>query len=219
MRFLKNKIRLAQEHNLKTEFAKTEVQQALSPSATEATTEVTELESPTLNMSPQPEEKLNIESEDQNNKSKAQRKRGKRDPTDAKMTSPTKNIILNYAKAIASFATSTLALPYLHYHITNGYLNYKEFVEFVSTEKANIGGIKSFKNLLIVKDTDTPQIILYKEIFRMLSLIFVRDFSVNWITYGRVTHKEIYLKYRLQILQKLQNPEEFIYFIRNQAQK
>jgi len=212
MRFLKNKIRLAQELSLKNQFAKDQVQQALSPS-TEAATEVTELESPTLNMSPQ------AVSEDQSTKAKTQRKRCKKDPTDTKMTSPTKNIILNYAKAIASFATSTLALPYMHYHVTNGYLNYKEFVEFVSTEKANIGGIKSFKNLLIVKDTDTPQIVLYKEMFRMLSLIFVRDFSVNWITYGRVTHKEIYLKYRLQILQKLQNPEDFIYFIRNQASK
>lgn len=218
MRFLKNKIRLAQELSNKNELAKTELQQVLSPSTTEAT-EVTEAESPTLNMSPQTEEKLSVDSEDKNAKSKSQRKRGKRDPADTKMTSPTKNIILNYAKAIASFATSTLALPYLHYHVTNGYLNYKEFVEFVSVEKANIGGIKSFKNLLIVKETDTQQIVLFKEMFRMLSLIFVRDFSVNWITYGRVTHKEIYLKYRLQILQKLQNPEDFIYFIRNQAQK
>jgi len=207
MRFLKNKIqlaRIARELTLKKEqHAKEQLQSVSSPS-TQASL-----------LSPQSEQSISVQSP----KQKISRKRCPKDSPDAKVPNPTKNIILNFSKAIGSFAISTLALPYLRPYIVNGQLNHQEFIDFVTIGKANIGGIKSFKTLLIATETDSAQVKLYKELFKMLSIIFVRDFSTNWIACGRVTNKDVYLKYRAQLLQKLQNPEDFIYFIRKQVRK
>jgi len=217
MRFLKNKIRLAQEYALKKQQQQQELKvkqqqlelESISSPSTEAATPMTLL-------SPQSQYQ---EESPLNNNTILQSKRGKRDTSNSKAPSPTKNIVLNYARAIANFAISKLALPFLNSYIVNGQINHQGFVEFVTSGKANIGGIKSFKTLLVTKETDSAQVSLYKEIFRMLSITFVRDFSMNWIACGRVTNKDVYLKYRVHILQKLENPEDFIYFIRNQVPK
>jgi len=196
MRFLKNKIRLAQEFELRQK----QLQSASSTSTQSRNDDP-------MSSSPHSEQKA------------SKKRRCKRDPSEASSSNPTKNIIINYAKAISSFALSVLALPYLNRYKENQLFNYQGFVDFITLGKANIGGIKSFKALLVSIETDSPQVTLFKEIFKVLSITFVKEFSLKWIASGRVSNKEVYRKYRNQLLRKLENPQDFIYFLRNQVKK
>ena len=131
---------------------------------------------------------------------------------------PTKNIIINYGKAISSFALSHLAVPYLKTYLENEGVLMKGFIDFVGEAKEEIGGIQSFRNLLLIKPADSTLMIKYKKIFKLISEVFIKYFSVNWIMNGKVTHKLVYLKYRFKVLRRIQNPESFTY-IRKRTEK
>ena len=131
---------------------------------------------------------------------------------------PTKNIIINYGKAISSFALSRLAVPYLKTHLENEGVSMKGFIDFVGEAKEEIGGIQSFRNLLLIKPEDSTLMIKYKKIFKLISEVFIKYFSVNWIMNGKVIHKLVYLKYRSKVLRRIQNPENFTY-IRKRTEK
>jgi len=130
----------------------------------------------------------------------------------------TKNITINYSKAIISFATSYLASPYLKPLLDKENLQVSEFNDFILGAKQNIGGISSFKRLLLAHPGDSPRETLFKKIFTFISEIFIKYFSVNWIMHGKVTHKITYLKYRFKMLRRIQNPEDFTY-IRERKKK
>lgn len=48
-----------------------------------------------------------------------------------------------------------------------------------------------------------------KNIFQELAIIFMTDFSVNWIFSGRVFYKDIYLRVRHKMLRRIKHPELF----------
>lgn len=127
-------------------------------------------------------------------------------------TRATKNIVINFGKAIASFAVSPLATPYLEQILEKENITSKEFTDFVNEAKAGIGGIDSFRLLLLIDESrDTPRLAACKRAFAAISTVFIKYFSVNWITHGRVAHKLTYLKYRFKVLRRIQNPEFFTY--------
>ena len=136
----------------------------------------------------------------------------------SKPVSSTKNISINYGKAISSFATSTLAVPYLQPTLDKEGIDLKDFILFISQAKESIGGISSLRSLLTINEAfDTLKTMKFKKIFRMISEVFIKHFSVNWIIHGKVTHKLVYLKFRSKMLRRVQNPELFTYVKRREC--
>jgi len=77
--------------------------------------------------------------------------------------------------------------------------------------KDMIGGISSFRLLLVVLEKDTPEEVAFKKIYGALAEAFIKYFSHNWIIHGRMGHKDVYLKYRFKMLRRIRNPESFTY--------
>jgi len=123
----------------------------------------------------------------------------------------TKNIVINYGRAISGFALSNLSDPYWEVLIVNEKTDRKKFNEFVQKVKNTIGGICSFKAILVVTERDTEEVAIYKRIYKKLAEIFIKYFSVNWIIHGRMGHKDVYLKYRFKMLRRIRRPELFTY--------
>ena len=123
-----------------------------------------------------------------------------------------KNIAINYGKAIASFAASPLAVPYLKTILCNDdEVTIYQFQQFANREKAKIGGICSLRSMLVVSEEDDKKIAACKRLFQWIGEIFIKYFSVNWIMTGRLAHKMTYLKFRYKMLRRIQNPESFTY--------
>ena len=123
----------------------------------------------------------------------------------------TKNISINYGKAIISFAVSHLAIPYLEPWLKDAKIAYPEFIAFLEKSKESIGGIKGLRSLLMTCPEDNPQMLAYKNTFKVISEVFIKYFSVSWIIHGKVVHKMTYLKYRFNMLRRIRNPENFTY--------
>ena len=126
-------------------------------------------------------------------------------------SSSTKNIVINYGKAIISFASSHLAHPYLQAFLEEEQVTLADFVAYVKRVKRTIVGIESFRSLYIVSINEDPKVAACKRLFKYISEVFIKFFSVNWITHGKVVHKLIYLKYRFKMLRRIQSPEHFTY--------
>lgn len=133
--------------------------------------------------------------------------------------SDTKNITINYGKAIISFATSSLALPYLKPLLQRFEITLGDFISFISPSKSGIGSIGSLRNLLLIFQDDLERVVACKKVFRLIGEIFIKFFSVNWIIHGKVVHKMTYLKYRSKMLRRIQNPEYFTYIRQTQKNK
>jgi hypothetical protein len=203
MRFLKNKIRLAEaarkqalnisynhsQNNtcsptLKNAATSQKIEEPETEASTPVTQKINQVTSPTLpSNSPKTYDQLNA----------------------------AKNISINYGKAICSFATSKLAVPYLEPYLTSEKISYDGFLHFIKQAKGSIGGIQSFRTLLIQNQNDEGRVKTYKKLYKMLAEVFIKLFSVNWIIHGKVTHKLVYLKYRHKMLRRIQNPEYFTY--------
>ena len=192
MRFLKTKILMANEALKK--------RLCLKP-ITSVISQETSMETPTQLPSPA----STTTSENAKIKTRAPKKKN-----DAQC-SDTKNITINYGKAIISFATSPLALPYLKPFLQKFGITLGDFISFIGPSKSGIGSIGSFRNLLLVFQDDSDQIVSCKKVFQLISEVFLKYFSVNWIIHGKVVHKMTYLKYRAKMLRRVQNPEHFTY--------
>ena len=132
-------------------------------------------------------------------------------PSPKPVSAPTKNIVINYGKAIASFATSSITVYYLQSALQREDIALDDFVSFVDETKGRIAGIASLRSLLLIRREDEPKTVACKKIFRMISEVFIKYFSVNWIMYSKVSHKLVYLKFRSKMLRRVQNPELFTY--------
>jgi len=154
----------------------------------------------------------------------SQKKNAKKKKTIYKKKTPaevqsTKNIVINYGKAITSFASSELARPYLAPLINQECpVTYDEFVIFAISSRDRIGGIDSFRDLLLVHEKDTEKQAAFKHLLQQISEIFIKYFSVNWIIHGRLKYKLVYLKYRNRMLRRIQKPEHFTYVKKHKFQ-
>ncbi len=185
MRFLKNKIALSAQLKAVPEAPKSikiEVKQESSPTPPKRKT-----------------------------KEPSTRGRKKATPASKEEVKSTKTVVKNYGKAIASFAISPVAVPYLTPYILEEQVNLAEFVEYVGKAKENIEGIDTLRGLLLVKDNDDNKTASFKRVFRALAEIFVKYFSVNWIYSGRMLNKKVHLTFRFKMLRRIQSPELFTY--------
>jgi len=122
-----------------------------------------------------------------------------------------KNIVKNFGRAICAFAVSELAKPYLMEFAEKEGVELKDFVEHVHNMKSKIDGLFHFRSLLLKEKGDEPRVIAYKNLFKEISEIFIKYFSVNWIFHSKVHYKQAHLKFRFKILRRIQKPELFTY--------
>jgi len=122
-----------------------------------------------------------------------------------------KNIVKNYGRALANFAASNLALPYLTKLIDKENIRVKDFRRFIASKKKRARCIAGLRQLLVVEREDSEHIAAFKRIFKEVSVIFIKYFSVNWIFSGKLCDKMTHLKYRFKILRRIRSPEHFTY--------
>ena len=79
----------------------------------------------------------------------------------------------------------------------------------MNREKAKLGGISSFRAMLLAGERENAKTEACKRVFQWISEVFIKYFSVSWIIHGKVSHKETYLKYRFKMLRRVQKPEAF----------
>jgi hypothetical protein len=121
-----------------------------------------------------------------------------------------KNIIKNFGRAIANFASSNLSLPYLDDIKELKKEHYKGFINYALEMRGFIQNIDTFKESLVTTDQDSKLKILYKQVFRKIAIIFMKYFSVNWIFSGKTLYKQEYLNFRGSLLRKIVDPDSFI---------
>lgn len=201
MRFLKNKIMRAQQASAKQV---SDIEAPVKPLCLEDDTISTSEHSTEASQSP-----INYAKTDDNS-SKNKSKRSKV-AVKKRKNSPMKNMALNYGKAIASFAVSHLAVPYLALYLEREGVKMAEFIKFMKDRKDVIKGISGFRVLLLIEEEDTEKVIAYKRVFQAISEVFIKYFSVNWIMNGRLADKMTYMKFRFNMLRRVQNPESFTY--------
>ncbi len=122
-----------------------------------------------------------------------------------------KNIVKNYGRAICSFILSDVGIPYLRPMIVRERVRLEELRTFISNEKEGIDGISSFRRLLLPNESDEEKVLAYKIILKEMSVIFIKDFSVNWIFSGRLRDKQAHLKVRYKMLRRVLDPNHFTY--------
>jgi len=118
-------------------------------------------------------------------------------------TKPTKNMIVNYGKAIFSFAQSRLAKPYIQRNFQKEKIDRVSFNNFVDELRPRISGYKNFESLFQADESDSEVMALYRRVLKMLGVVFMKYFSVNWIIHGKTTHKQVYLRHRFAILRRI----------------
>jgi len=125
-----------------------------------------------------------------------------------------KNIVKNYGKALCAFASSKLARPYIEAVIAKkGYegVNKQKFMEQMKEKKETTNSMESLRRLLMESSEDSEEDVMFKTIFKEVSIIFMKYISVNWIYSGKLVHKNAHLKFRFKMLRRIKNPEFFTY--------
>jgi len=123
-----------------------------------------------------------------------------------------KNIVKNFGKAMCSFASSELAMPYLNRININWDVNLEDFQEHIQKKRDLIDSIDSLRSLLLIMKNDDNVMVGFKKIFQEISIIFIKYFSVNWIFQGKMSHKQAHLRARFKMLRRIKSPQHFTYF-------
>ncbi len=123
-----------------------------------------------------------------------------------------KNIVKNYARAMSNFALSKTALPYLQEILEiQGKVSLRGFKMFIKKNKEDITSIRRLRELLLITEEDAELVCGYKNVFKALSMVFLKSFSVNWIYASKVSDKLTHVKYRFKMMRRVENPEYFTY--------
>jgi len=187
--------------------------------------ELSTMDLPKLNISPQNSKRNNAtipaaaaatNISKRSNKIKKNNASKARNPNLKRLVSGTyQNIIKNFIKAISSFATSDLALPYLIPLIDNTSMTQEKFVDYVFTYKEKVDSLRGLVELTLPEEGDNKETIICKNIFKELSIVFLKYFAVNWI-FGsnKIKHRKVLLKNRFIIKRKILNPDMKVKIIR-----
>ena len=121
-----------------------------------------------------------------------------------------KNMVKNYGKQCVIFAINTSEEL-----LEEKGLIKKEIPQFKNYYKNNISGItniESFRKLLLATENDSLEIIKFKKVFQSVSIIFIMNFSMQWIfASARIKDRHGHLFARFKMLRRVQNPENFTY--------
>ena len=122
---------------------------------------------------------------------------------------PLKNITVNYGNAMATFALSYLAIPYLRPLLAHQGITTTDFSSFLTAGKSGIKSIHGLRSLLLVESGDSETMAACKRVFQYACEVFIKFFSVNWIMHSRLQHKMEYVRFRFKMLRRVLNPEKF----------
>lgn len=151
--------------------------------------------------------KVEVKLDDKSSKKKKRKRLSK----SRQLNLRTKNIVKNYGKAIASFATSDLAVPYLEPMCIAEKVGVSAFVDYVVNRKEFLDNIENLRNSLVKASNDSSSEESYKKIFRKIAEVFLKYFSVNWIFSGRVIYKLEHLYFRGKMLRRIKRAESLSY--------
>jgi len=124
---------------------------------------------------------------------------------------PCENIIKNYGRAMANFALSPLAAPYLKTILPKYGSNLTTFQNFLKKRKRSVNCIKKLREILPSEDSKALPNFAEKLVFQELCIIFLKDFSVNWLFSSKIDNKTTHLNYRFKILRRIKDPDHFTY--------
>ena len=122
-----------------------------------------------------------------------------------------KNMVKNFGRAICTFASSRLAIPYLTKLAALEGAEIEGFIQYTKSMKDKIVGLNHFRSLLLHEKNEDYKTVAYKRLFQGISEVFIKYFSVNWIFDSKVKYKQAHLRFRFKILRRIQNPERFTY--------
>ena len=75
-----------------------------------------------------------------------------------------------------------------------------------------ITNIKNFRQLLLVLQTDCPEIAKFKQVFQKICEEFIIYYSANWIfNSSKIKDMKGHIDARFKMLRRVQNPKYFTY--------
>lgn len=117
------------------------------------------------------------------------------------------DIVKDYYRAIAAFALSDPALPYLSHKLqSEQMITIDAFRIILNSKKGNANCIRNLRELLVAELNDTEEMKAFKKAFQYICEIFMKYYSVNWIFHNKIKDKAQHLYYRCRILRRIQNP-------------
>ncbi len=124
---------------------------------------------------------------------------------------PCENIIKNYGRAMSNFALSSLAAPYLKTILPKHGSSSVAFQNFLKKKNRSVNCIKKLREILPCEDNKDAPNFAEKRVFQELCIIFLKDFSVNWLFNSKIDNKTTHLNYRFKILRRIRDPDHFTY--------
>jgi len=121
------------------------------------------------------------------------------------------NIMKNYCRGITNFASSFMAVPYLLPLLKKHQIDLETFRKFIQAKKSKINCIKQLRGMLLVMPNDKEQVAAMKEVFKEITIVFLKYFVPNWIYNTKIVGKYEHLKYRFKILRRVKEPHYFTY--------
>jgi len=114
-----------------------------------------------------------------------------------------KNIAKNYGRAIANFAASSLAMPYIEDMFQSDEVLKASFREYALSMRDFIQNLETLRDAMVAHSYDSEMLITFKAAFQKAAEVFMKYFSVNWIFSGKLLYKHEYLKQRGKILRRV----------------
>lgn len=121
----------------------------------------------------------------------------------------TKNIVKNYGRAIANFALSDTAAPYLEQIQEFKLIPKGTLTEYCNRMKTSICSFNSLRAAVMLDQSEPTELVYVKKVFRRIAEVFMKYFSVNWIFGGKLLYRNVYLKHRGPLLRGIKYPEVY----------
>ena len=89
------------------------------------------------------------------------------------------NIMKNYSRALANFALSDIAEPYVMLGVQEQNVPKSHFGRFIRKDKQKLNCIQSLRNKLLIFPDDTDSMMKCKKVFQSVCVAFLKNFSVK----------------------------------------
>lgn len=116
-----------------------------------------------------------------------------------------KKIIISYARAICTFASSPFSLPYLEQINRKYEINIPVFQCYIRKQRAHLGNLNRIKAFLAISPEDEELLVKYKRVLIELSMVFVRNYFINWSFEGEMYSRQSQIKMRFKVLRIMEN--------------
>jgi len=119
-----------------------------------------------------------------------------------------RNITSIFFKAICNFMISGPSLPYLQPALLKENVQFDEFYDFVNQVKIERSRLIDFISALKPHMNDSDKILACKRTMKLMTIVFVKYFSLGWIFQEQEGFKMPFLKMRFKLLKRIRNVNE-----------